>query len=99
MAFTTPVFFGYRVDSNLSDVIDKNQALSNVLLDINDLQVIRGVASGITTEEARQGVVTDADDGSNINLFTQDLRALKYRAFFDLDLNFPEAFGLIKTAA
>lgn len=51
MAFERPVLFGYRVDSNLSDVIDKNEALSNILLDINDLQVIRGVASGITIED------------------------------------------------
>jgi len=45
MAFQTPVFFGYRVDSNLSDVINKNQALLNINLDINDLEVIRGVSS------------------------------------------------------
>ena len=44
-AFQTPVFFGYRVDSNLSDVINKNLALSNINLDINDLEVIRGVSS------------------------------------------------------
>lgn len=45
MAFQTPVFFGYRVDSNLSDVINKNTALSNINLNINDLDVIRGVSS------------------------------------------------------
>ena len=58
-----------------------------------------GMGQGMTTEEARQGVITDADTGDNINLFTQDLRALKYRAFFDLDLNFENAFTLIKTSA
>jgi Leucine-rich repeat (LRR) protein len=45
MAFRTPVFYGFRVDSNLSDVINKNRALENILIDINDLDVIRGVAS------------------------------------------------------
>lgn len=45
MAFTIPVIFGYRVDNNLSDVINRNLALQNILLDINDLDVIRGVAS------------------------------------------------------
>lgn len=45
MAFETPVFYGYRVDSNLSDIINKNLALENILIDINDLDIIRGVAS------------------------------------------------------
>lgn len=45
MAFQTPVFYGLRVDSNLSDVINKNLALENILVDIKDLDVIRGVAS------------------------------------------------------
>jgi Leucine-rich repeat (LRR) protein len=45
MAFQTPVFYGYRVDSNLSDVINKNLALENILIDINDLDIIRGVSS------------------------------------------------------
>jgi hypothetical protein len=57
------------------------------------------LGQGITTEEMRTGTITDADTGSDINLGTQDLRALKYRAFFDLDLNFEDAFTVIKAAA
>lgn len=48
MAFERPVFFGYRVGSNLSDVIDKNEALSNILIEPNDLDIIRGAGSGNT---------------------------------------------------
>lgn len=54
---------------------------------------------GLTTEEMRTGVITDADDGSDINLGTQDLRALKVRAFFDMDANFNSAFMKFTTAA
>jgi HK97 family phage major capsid protein len=76
---------------------DQADSVFGVVGNFDYLKVALG--EGITTERATQGIVTDADDGSNINLFTQDLRALKYRAFMDLDLNFPEAFNLISTAA
>jgi len=84
---------------SFQDVSATNQTDSvfGVVGDFDYLKIALG--EGITTERATQGVITDADDGSNINLFTQDLRALKYRAFMDLDLNFPEAFNLISTAA
>jgi len=54
---------------------------------------------GLTTEEARTGTVKDADTGDDINLFTQDLRALKVRSFFDMDANFNSAFMKFTTAA
>lgn len=76
---------------------NQTDTVFGVVGDFDYLKIALG--EGITTERATQGVVKDADDGSNINLFTQDLRALKYRAFFDIDLNFPEAFNLISTAA
>lgn len=54
---------------------------------------------GMTSEEMREGTVKDADTGTDINLGTQDLRALKVRMFWDMDCNFEEAFVKIKTAA
>jgi len=53
----------------------------------------------LSSEEMRTGVVTDADTGSDINLGTQDLRALKVREFFDMDANFESAFMKFTTAA
>jgi len=49
------------------------------------------LGEGMTSEELTQGVIKDADTGSNINLSTQDLRALKVREFFDIDFNFESA--------
>lgn len=57
------------------------------------------VGEGMTSEELREAAITDADDGSAINLATQDLRALKVREFFDMDMNFEEAFCTVTTAA
>ena len=54
---------------------------------------------GLTTEEMRAGSINDADTGGTINLGTQDLRALKVRAFFDMDANFNSAFMKFTTAA
>jgi len=84
---------------SFQDITATNQTdtVFGVVGDFDYLKIALG--EGITTERATQGMITDADDGSNINLFTQDLRALKYRAFFDIDLNFAEAFNLISTAA
>ena len=65
--------------------------------DFRYLKVATG--GGLQTEEMRTGVITDADTGADINLGTQDLRALKYRAFFDLDTNFEDAFMKFTTAA
>ena len=76
---------------------DQTDSVFGVVGNFDYLKIALG--EGITTERATQGVVKDADNGDNINLFTQDLRALKYRAFMDLDLNLPEAFNLISTAA
>lgn len=65
--------------------------------DFRHLKIALG--GGLQTEEMRTGVVKDADTGADINLGTQDLRALKYRAFFDLDTNFDTAFMKYTTAA
>lgn len=77
--------------------IDQTDSTFGVLGNFQYLKIAQG--QGISTEEMRTGTITDADDGSDINLGTQDLRALKYRAFFDIDLNFEDAFTLINTAA
>jgi Leucine-rich repeat (LRR) protein len=44
MAFETNVYYGYKASSNLSDVIDKEDALFKIGLNIGDLNIIRGVA-------------------------------------------------------
>jgi len=57
------------------------------------------IGEGMTSEDLREATVTDADTGADINLATQDLRALKVREFFDMDCNFEESFTKITTAA
>lgn len=57
------------------------------------------VGEGMTSEEMREGTVKDADTAADINLATQDLRALKVRQFVDMDMNFEEGFCEITTAA
>ena len=45
MSYETPTFYGFRVNNNLSDVIDKNAALKRLTLNIGDIDIIRGAAS------------------------------------------------------
>jgi hypothetical protein len=45
MAYETPTFYGFKVNNNLSDVIDKNLALKRLTLNIGDINIIRGAAS------------------------------------------------------
>jgi hypothetical protein len=58
---------------------------------VNGNYVKMALGEEMSSEELRQGQITDADTGSTINLATQDLRALKTREFFDLDINFESA--------
>jgi HK97 family phage major capsid protein len=58
---------------------------------VNGSYVKMAIGEEMSSEELRQGQITDADTGSTINLATQDLRALKTREFFDLDINFESA--------
>lgn len=60
---------------------------------------IMAVGEGMSAEEMNQGVITDADTGADINLGTQDLKALKFRNFFDMGTNFGSAFMKFTTAA
>jgi len=53
----------------------------------------------MSTEDLREGSIPDADTGEMINLTTQDLRALKMRAFHDMGTNFEQAFAKFTTAA
>jgi len=46
MAFETKVYYGFKVSNNLSDVINKSQALRVLTLEIGDIDIIRGVRSG-----------------------------------------------------
>ena len=57
------------------------------------------IGQGMTSEDLREATVKDADTGADINLATQDLRALKVRELFDMDCNFEESFTKITTAA
>lgn len=60
---------------------------------------IMALGAGMSAEQLNQGVITDADTGADINLSTQDLRALKFRNFFDMDTNFGSAFMKFTTPA
>lgn len=45
MSYKTPTFYGFRVNNNLSDIIDKTVALKRLTLNIGDIDIIRGAAS------------------------------------------------------
>jgi len=66
---------------------------------INGRYVDMALGEGMTSEEMTQGTVKDADTGSDINLGTRDLRALKARMFFDLDINFGDATVAYETGS
>ena len=53
MSYKTSTYYGYRIDSNLSDVIDKPAALKQLGLNVKDLDIIREAAStdGATRED------------------------------------------------
>lgn len=57
------------------------------------------VQNGMFSEVLTTGTVTDADTGSDINLATQDVRALKVKEFIDMNTNFPGGFVKFTTAA
>lgn len=44
-AYTPQTLYGYRINSNLTDVVDKELALERLGLNIGDLDVIRGASS------------------------------------------------------
>lgn len=60
---------------------------------------IMAIGAGMSAEQLSQGVITDADTGADINLATQDLRALKFRNFVDQGTNFGNAFMKFTTPA
>lgn len=66
---------------------------------INGQYVKMALGEGMTSEELNQGTVKDADTGSDINLATRDLRALKARMFFDIDFNFDSAMMSFETGS
>lgn len=66
---------------------------------INGRYVDMALGEGMTSEEMTTGTVKDADTGSDINLGTRDLRALKARMFFDLDINFGNAMVAYETGS
>ena len=57
------------------------------------------MGEGMTSETLDQAIIRNANDDGDINLATQDLRALKCRKFWDADTNFEEAFTKATTAA
>src|SRR6056297_2625021 len=64
MAIKGEIKFGLNVNRNLADVVDNREALANLGVDINDLDVIRGAAGelGITADDIR------SLSGLNVNL-------------------------------
>lgn len=59
MAFETNVYYGYKASNNLSDVIDRENALFKIGLNIGDLNIIRGVAGELGA--TRDDLVTLSD--------------------------------------
>lgn len=57
------------------------------------------LGQGMTSETLDQAIIRNANDDGDINLATQDLRAVKCREFWDADMNFEEAFCKATTAA
>jgi len=55
MAIQSDIKFGLNVNRNLADILDNREALENLGVDINDLDVIRGAAGdlGITADDIR----------------------------------------------
>lgn len=103
--------FAYNEDRGVATLGGRPVHFTEVLPDIGDdgTSTTFGVygyfpcfkmanGQGMTSEDLREGTVSDADTGSDINLATQDLRALKVRQLFDMDCNFEEAFTKVTTA-
>lgn len=55
MAVEGEIKFGLNVNRSLADVVDNREALANIGIDINDLDVIRGAAGelGITSDDVK----------------------------------------------
>jgi len=52
MAFKTQVYYGYKIENNLADVINSNEALQTIGLNVGDLDIIRGSSdSGILRDD------------------------------------------------
>lgn len=53
MSFKSQTYYGYKINSNLSDVIDKSDVLEELNLNLDDLDIIRSAASeqGATRED------------------------------------------------
>lgn len=51
MAFETQVFYGYKINNNLADVIDPDDALQVIGLNIGDLDIIRGASQAGAVRE------------------------------------------------
>jgi len=48
MAIRNPVLFGFKVSNSFTDAESRSQCLANLGIDIDDLNVIRGISSGNT---------------------------------------------------
>ena len=89
-----PVYYTEALPSNA------NSDLDTVFGIVGDFRFWKlGMGPGMSMEMMNQGEVEDADTGTAINLNTQDVRAAKFRHFFDGKTNFTDAFCVLKTAA
>lgn len=104
--------FAYNDSTNVATLGGRPVRYTEVLpaSDADDVETTFGVygyfpamkmaiGEGMSSEDLREGTIPDADTGADINLASQDLRALKVREFFDMDCNFESVFCKITTAA
>jgi hypothetical protein len=79
---------------------DGSQAAKKFLALIDWSNVIHGDAMEYTLEMSDQATITDTDGSTQINLWQQNMVALKIWGLIDIQLaNAAKAFGVLKTAA
>ena len=79
MSYNIPTLYGYKIDNNLSDVINKRIALLRLNIDIDDLEVIRGVASDAGATRDDMIAVTGLESPLYSTLFRFDGETIEYR--------------------
>lgn len=99
---TPPTLWGYPYDTSavMPKVADGSQAGTKFLSLVDYENVIHGDAMQYTMEISDQATITDTDGSTLINLFQQNMVALKVWGLVDIQLSNPsKAFGVLKTAA
>lgn len=89
-----PVFYTEVLPANSTG----SQGSTNYMVLGNFSYWKMAIGEEMSTEQLRESTITDVN-GNTINLGEQDIRANKFREFFDMGTNFPEVFVPISTAA